>query len=579
MRVIDQKYILSRLSILMLAFFLLPGMINSQERFYASCDSDQIEEGDIFEIRYTLENAEGKDFIPPAFNQFDLVSGPSRSSEMSIINGVSKSNMSFIYSIKAGKPGVYTIAPAQISTGKKRLKSNHMTIKVVKASRKNFSNISKSENFFVTAEISDKSAYPGQQLILKYKLFTSVEIAGVRAEYEPDFIDFKAEPVNIDFPVKAITINKKLYSVHTIKTTVLYPLKTGQLIIPSGKFMIEVPARNARSIFFYNTVPHHLSTENIKIEVKSLPHDKPEEFSGQVGDFKIEARISSGVQRTDEAFSLIVDIESDAFENSVTAPDFRENFPDLEIYDAKLLSNSNSFRSGRVISSKSFEYLVVPERAGKQIISIPFTYFDPEKEQYKTIKTEPIEIEVKKGKGISKENASDPSSIKPSKTDLHLKRMKKPFFGSFLYWGIIGFLLISLTGLYLFRIAILKNKGVDPSIIKLKRADKEAMKRMKMAKALMDSGDEKLFFREIYDVLTKFASDKLQLPQSEINSKNLLLKLSQAGISDANANAFISQLKKCEAAIYAGIIKPDLNEFFESTKSIISGLQKEFKSI
>lgn len=133
------------------------------------------------------------------------MAGPSRSSEMSIINGISQSKLSFIYSIKAGNAATYYIPPAQIKTGNKILKSNPLTIKVVKAAKKTFKYLKK-DNFFVTAEISDKSAYPGQQLLLEYKLYTSVKIEGIMIESEPDLKDFKIENADFNSKDQSITI-------------------------------------------------------------------------------------------------------------------------------------------------------------------------------------------------------------------------------------------------------------------------------------------------------------------------------------------------------------------------------------
>jgi hypothetical protein len=579
MKKIAAKYFAFRLTGLFLVYFLLPASTFAQVKFYATTDSEQIEEGNIFELRFTLENAEAQDFKPPDLGSFELVAGPSRSSEMSVINGISKSKQSFIYSIKAGKAATYYIPPAQIRTGKKILKSNPLTIKVVKASKKDFSNISKNENFFIRAEISDKSVYPGQQILLKYKLYTSVEIAGIRTEYEPDLKEFKVQDVDVDLPVQSELINNRSFSVFTIKVYALYPMKTGKLTIPSGKFLIETPVGNSGNLFFQSTKQHHLSTGSIMIEVKKLPDNAPENFSGQVGDFKIKSRVSSLNQTTDEAFSLVVEIESDAFENSVTAPDFKANLKDFEIYDPKIISQSQTFIDGKLISSRAFEYLIVPKKEGKQSISIPYIFFDPGKTKYINISTEPVEINIKKSAVKNLQNSKSVASLKPSRPDPDLSETKKPFFGSFVYIGVLGLLFFILLFLYFTKLLLQKNKKSDPEFIRFRQADKEIIKRLRSAKELMAKNDEKLFFREIYNVLMKFGSDKLLLPQSEINSENLFIKLTEAGISIENANKFMEQFKKCETVLYSGAIKPELKDTFESVQKTISDLQAEFKSI
>ncbi|MBK7095573.1 MAG: protein BatD [Saprospiraceae bacterium] len=568
-----------RLTALLFLYFILPVNNFSQVKFYATTSSVQIEEGDVFELRFTLENAEGLNFIPPSLKSFELVAGPSRSSEMSIINGISQSKLSFIYSIKAGNAATYYIPPAQIKTGNKILKSNPLTIKVVKAAKKDFSNIAKRDNFFVTAEISDKSAYPGQQLLLEYKLYTSVKIEGIMIESEPDLKDFKIENADFNSKDQSITIKNKQFSVYSLKSVILFPLKTGQMIIPSAKFLVEVPEEKSGNIFFQSTKPYHLTTESIKLEVKKLPGNAAESFSGHVGQFKIKSRISSTDQILDEAFSFILDIASDASENSVLAPDFKDKNKNFEIYDPKLISQSQSFQNGKLITTKSYEYLLVPKKEGRQTITIPYTFFDPEKAIYISTSTDPVEVNVKKGIRTNKQIQKTETSLKPSKSELNLSKTKKPLFGSFLYFSLLGLMVVVLMILYFLRLSKQKNKALDPGIIKLKQADREALKRLNSAKELMLKADEKLFFREIYEVLIKFASDKLLLPQSEINSENLFKKLTEEGIFIDNANKFIEQLSNCEAALYSGTLKQDLRETYDSVHKIISDLQTEFKNI
>lgn len=577
MRIIAEKYFALRLASLFLVFFLLPSGIFSQVKFYATTDSKQIEEGNIFELRFTLENAQAQDFFPPDFGSFELIAGPSRSSEMSVINGISKSKLSYIYNIKAGKAATYYIPPAQIKTGKKTLRSNPLTIKVVKASKKDFSNISKSDNFFIKAEVSDRSVYPGQQILLKFKLYTAVEIAGIRTEYEPDLREFKVQDIDLDLPVQNEMINNRSFSVYTIKAYVLYPLKTGQLVIPSGKFLIEIPDGKSGNLFFQSTKQYHLTTGNLKISVKKLPANEPPNFNGQVGDFKIKSRVTSKDQTTDEAFSMVVEIESDAFENSVIAPDLPGYLKDFEIYDPKIISQSQTFRDGKLISSRSFEYLIVPKREGKQTISLPYTFFDPQKEKYISISTEPIEINIKKNSGKNPQNSKAVSSLKPFRTDLHLSKIKKPVFGSTLYFGVFGLLLIILIFLYYIKFTKQKNKKTDPDLIRFQLADREVLKRLKYARSLMDINDEKLFFREIYKVIMKFVSDKLLIPKSEINTENLYRMLTDAGISVNTTNEFIEQFRKCEATLYAVTLKSDMKATYDSVYKTISDLQAEFK--
>ena len=88
-------------------------------------------QGDQFRLSYTINTQKVKDFRVGSITDFDVLMGPSRSSQLSIINGTKTSSITYTYILRAGKEGTYTIPPATIVAEGKSMESKSVTVKVL----------------------------------------------------------------------------------------------------------------------------------------------------------------------------------------------------------------------------------------------------------------------------------------------------------------------------------------------------------------------------------------------------------------------------------------------------------------
>jgi len=102
-----------------------------QRAFYAQADARQIVVNNFFQVTFTLENANGDSFTPPDFGSIEVLSGPSQSSQVSIINGRRSQKASFGYGLNVSKPGKYTIKSASINVAGKIYRTKPITIEAV----------------------------------------------------------------------------------------------------------------------------------------------------------------------------------------------------------------------------------------------------------------------------------------------------------------------------------------------------------------------------------------------------------------------------------------------------------------
>ena len=117
--------------ILLFSFFLSL-QLNAQEvKILVETSSDSILLGNSFEVRFTIENAEVKNFEPPQFEGFTLVAGPNHSSTFTMVNGDVTRSVSYSYYLEPKDIGNYYIEPAIIDTGEEILETKPIEIIVL----------------------------------------------------------------------------------------------------------------------------------------------------------------------------------------------------------------------------------------------------------------------------------------------------------------------------------------------------------------------------------------------------------------------------------------------------------------
>jgi len=112
-------------------FFFGSSVLIAQEgTFKASVSKSEILLGNSFEVRFELDNVDGK-FEAPDFKDFVIVSGPNTSMSMSMMNGTTKKQMTYSYILKPREIGTYYIEPAFVNGASGELYTDPITIEVL----------------------------------------------------------------------------------------------------------------------------------------------------------------------------------------------------------------------------------------------------------------------------------------------------------------------------------------------------------------------------------------------------------------------------------------------------------------
>jgi len=103
-------------------------MAQDAPKFTVQVGSDSILLGNYFEVKFILENAKGRNFSAPEFENFSIVGGPNQSSSFSMINGEVSQSLSYSYFLQPISEGNFYIEPASIEVDGSFLESAPMEI-------------------------------------------------------------------------------------------------------------------------------------------------------------------------------------------------------------------------------------------------------------------------------------------------------------------------------------------------------------------------------------------------------------------------------------------------------------------
>lgn len=543
-------------------------------------------------------NKDGDNFTPPDFQGFRVVGGPNQAISNSWINGKRSFSKTYSYFLQPKSKGTFTIKQATIEINGQTYKTQPVTIEVTNAVAKpkdeNNADYLADENVHLVAEVSKTNPYLNEALTVTYKLYVSNEVSITSRWREveiPKYADFWSQNIDNQGNLKVYngTYQGEDYRYVVLRKTVLYPQKTGKLFI--DPLVLDVPIdvqTNKRDFFgrFITTrVNKTISAGKVAIQVKPLPQkNKPEDFTGAVGDFSFQVSSDKTNLNANESLKLTVKVSGKGNLKLFDLP--KPTFPaSLEVYepirDNKIRVNAQGMQ-GSIADS----YTVIPQAKGVYPIRpVRFSYFDPKTETYKSISSKEIIITVENGPLNTTANtniSTNQNIILPDnkfnyiKLKTHLKPINKTtFFGSKLFWVMLVFPLLMIPV-----IIILGNKrrekAQDIEGNKLRSRNKLAKKYLSEAKKNLNKPES--FYEALERALHNYLKAKLNIETTDFSKEKITNLLQEKNISEDIINEFISVLKTCEMARYSPTNKTTMQSDFNKAVTVISNIDKQLKS-
>lgn len=401
------------------AFLLQIAIAHAAVKFTAEADRQEIGLDESVTLKLKLTADENIALPEPTLSapDFDEVNSyPQTFLRNMWVNGkiTTETQMTVTKILRPRKQGTFQIRDIQAVIKGSRLTAGPVTVKVVGAGRGTPpSALSREEdrsrkNFMVRAEVNKSHLFHGEQVIISYYLYRRSQLIRPEIRKFPDLADFNKQELEV--PVQSTTqlewedvvVSGQGWSRALLFRYAAYPIKKGEAKIDSAQVEVQVPARSQLDDILEDSLLQMIplpglstrsvrsSSDPLKLQVTPLPEGAPTNYSGIVGDIDVVAAADKTELKANEAMTVTLKLEGRANFSGVTKPAL--NVPDgMEAFEVR--DRTKAGPGG--INEKIFEYVLVPRKNGHfKIPGFSIGYFDPQKKQYRTANTDPIEVSV-----------------------------------------------------------------------------------------------------------------------------------------------------------------------------------------
>src|SRR5437016_1921765 len=370
--------------------------------------------------------------------------GTSQRIEMNNLNLTS--SVIYDYTVMPLRAGRFTIPPQTIRVGNNSLRTPALTLNVADAPGRSSgarpgrdaAAASASSLGFAELIVPSKTAYVGEIVPVQ-----------IRMGFDPRVRPRLVEPPEITgqgFTAQKLqqsgenteTISGRPYEVVTFKTAIaaaragkfeIGPVKAkAQVVVPRRQ---SAPRSRLRSPFdlldqddpfsdpfFSNPFSQRgerrdveIKSEPVALEVKPLPKNAPPSFSGAIGNFTMTTDAKPKTVQVGDPITITSTISGRGNFDRVNAPVVEDErgwhkYPP----SSKFKQDDEVGISG----TKTFETVLSPDEKKQALPVLAFSYFDPAKEQYVTLRSEPIAITVQGGAVASQNVAASQPAPAPT---------------------------------------------------------------------------------------------------------------------------------------------------------------------
>ncbi|MDE2028693.1 MAG: protein BatD, partial [Candidatus Omnitrophica bacterium] len=498
--------------------------------FQATVNSNEISMDEVLQLTLTFTGV-NQDLNPVSLPNVDGFSakylGPSTS--VSIVNGVYSSSRSFIYDLFPNKTGHFQIPPITATVNGQTYATMPIEVDVVKNASESQAPASGDQppgteslqdRVKVLVSVDQKDVYLNQRVLLTVKLLIN-NVPTLRDVQMPQFdqqgitVDDFAKPQQYSGVINGVRYDEVVFK------TYIYPNRLGDLTLGPvrirGNVLYKTGGDNnpfdqgvfgdAFKGFFDSYAARSLtvSSQPLVLHVSALSQaNRPEDFSGGIGQFDFQASVSPLQVKAGDPLTLKMQLRGNGNFKDVKIPDFQA--PGFKSYEPQIKGSENG---------KAAEEVIIPTSPAVKIVpALHFSYFDPSLKTYKTITQGPFAIKVTapnpdqqfKAVGftdISKTPAAaDRFSFGQMLGDLF--HMFRKLFSFLLFWIISGIILAAGIFYFLWR-RFQDRLAHDTAFARRLKAFSQARKILIQAEAVIAGGSPKDF----YTLLSKALRDYL----------------------------------------------------------------------
>lgn len=543
-----------------------------------------------------IMNENGDDFTPPPFKGFRVVGGPNQSISNSWVNGKRSFSKTYTYFLTPIQKGGLTINQAKINIDGEIYKTTPQRITVTEAVEvprdPNSPEYLIDDNLHLVTEISNNRPYLNEAITVVYKLYfrNPLRISDGRVVENPQFADFWSHNINIpQLKVENGTYKGEQYNVVVWKKSILYPQKTGKLSLEPLSLSLVIDLPSNRRDFFGNRILQQSSRTvtagRRTINVKPLPENgKPANFFGAVGQFNFDALLNKNALKATESFEIKLKVTGKGNLKLFNLPELV--LPNtLEVFEPEHAENVRTTLSGMQGSIED-NYTIVTRFQGKYPIApVSFSYFDPKKQEYFTLRSSNQIVDVYGGPVAT--NSTDkniPSTTKQliTNTDESFRFIKltpnlepivkEEFWNSKRYYTL---LVLPLFLLVAFVLLMQRNRRISGDLegSRLRLANRLSKKYLGEAKKNLKN--KALFYDALERALYNYLKARLKIKTDDFSKDKITKFLGDRKLAQEEIQSFIALLENCEVARYSPATDAKMQQDFDQVLSVISNIDKK----
>ena len=573
--------------ILILFLTLNTLILSSQVKFDVSVSKSKLGLNERLRVDFVM-NQNGDNFSPPKFENFQIIGGPNQSIKTSYVNGERSFSKTYSYFLKPLKKGTLKISQASIEIDNETYKSLPIEVTITDSVKQPSDAVTQyynDDDIELRALISKGSPFLNEPITVVYKLYykAPINISDARETETPKFKDFWSQTIKIpQLKVQREVYKGQNYNVVEWRKVVLYPQRVGELEISplSLNLVLDVPT-DKRDFFgnvIYDQTSQLISTGMRRINVKNLPNQgKPDSFTGAVGEFEFDVILNKNSLRATESFQAELKVKGSGnlklFDlPNILVPNSMELFePERE----ELINTNLSGMSGSI--SKLFT--IIPRFQGNfPIEEVEFSYFNPETEKYKILKSPRLTIDVFDGPALSNSITNDnlniitaDDSFRFIKIKGNLEEIKNDiFFESKLFYALVASPFAFLLSLFAFTIYRRKRKESSYELIRIE--ERQINKMIDSAKDAI--GDKISFYDKIEKAIIKSLIVKFSIRMESLNKEKIQHIGQEKGLLRNDITLIIKLIENCEKAKYSQSSDSIMNKDLENARKAINSILK-----
>ncbi len=531
-----------------------------------------------FVLNVEVNGAQRTDAAPelPDIASFARYLGVSSSTSMQIVHGVTTVSLTLQYRYQATEVGTFDVGAVAVRAGGRVLETEPVTLTVSDAPRPapgpgatpQGQAAVPPEDLFVVAEVSPRRVYENESVLVRYRLFTRVDVGSYSVTQTAGNEGFWVEgiPQAQNPAVEQIVRDGVPYATAVLRESVLFPTGPGTKTIEPLTVEASVRVRRRslgpfedffnRGSLFGAVVPAVAASEPVDVEVLPLPEaGRPESFTGLVGRLDVTASLARSDVQTNEAVTLLLTVSGEGNLRVLAAPDLALS-GDFEVFPPEV-SESIDRRGNTIGGTKTYEYVLIPRTPGEKTIpSIEVAYFDAGEEAYETSSTAALALAVT-GDAIAIAPGVR-TGVETLREDIRFIQVAPPRLAvaDRSLFDTVGFWIVALLPL----LVLISAGGVrwhqdrlegDVAYARGRRAARVARKRLAQARSLLSGDDVRGFYAEVESALRGFLADKLNVAEAGFMSETAEFALLERGVALDTVREYLECLGACDRARFA----------------------------